>query len=213
MNLKEAYHYQSVLDGWMQHACAIITNYSNIYDVTKIHMYSDVDESRQNVEEKADRESEVSNDDVIKFMDMLIREKANLTEAVTLAEMKLGFDINAAIATNKMRNTMINNLTAMLKNKSRKQMSKGTAYKFNNEGNQNPYIYDIEVHYDEAFDRKATKAKLKELQAARNLISVQIDSAQVNTVVDYTPMFDEGETVEELVAEFIENSNDQNENN
>lgn len=203
MNLKEAFHYQNVLDKWMSNAGFILGNRANSYKITKNHLYSKADETREDVLEDVERTSDVSNDDVIKFMSALIEEKILLNDAITAAELKAPINFKAAIAANKYRNGMINSLRYMLQNKTKKSVEKGIAYKFNNEGNQTSYAYDVEVTYEEAYDRKSAKELLKKLEAERSATATQIESAQVNAVLAFTPRFDENDSVEDIVLEFV----------
>lgn len=203
MNLKEAFHYQTVLDGWMQRARNIFALGNGAFDITKNHMYSKSDETRPDVTEAVEFPLEVRFDDVVKFMDALVKEKYELTKAVADTESKLGFCISAEISANKYRSDMIRGLRNILDHKEHKSTTTNVAYRFNNEGNQISYIYDVETVYKEAFDRKADKELLKKLEAERNAASLMIEAAHVNSVVDFIPTFDETETLEEIVAEYF----------
>ena len=82
---------------------------------------------------------------------------------------------------------------------------KGTDYKFNAEGNQTPYYYDVEITTKEAYDKDKAKKILKELSKESNELSIKIDSGVINTMVDYEPMFDVSEPYDDVVAEFASN--------
>ena len=78
-------------------------------------------------------------------MTMLVEERSKLTNAIGKAKASIGFDLDAAIETNKFRQTVANRVKTMLRFTASKRTERGTDYKFNVEGNQTQYYYDIEV--------------------------------------------------------------------
>lgn len=87
----------------------------------------------------------------------------------------------------------------------RQQVERGTDYKFNVEGNQTMYYYDIEVEAKEAFDRSKAKEIMRNLIQDADKTSAEIDAAMINTQVEYDAPFDVNDSFEDVMTEFLSN--------
>jgi len=143
-------------------------------------------------------------DDVISFMEFLINEKASLTTAIDKAKASIDFDIDAATAQNKFRQTMHNSLKYMLGHVPSKRIERGIGYKFNMEGNQTEYRYDVEVSSEEAYDKSNAKSVMRRIIADADETSTKIDAAKINTVVEYEPPFNVNESFNDVMTAFVE---------
>lgn len=203
MNLKESFRYQNFLESMMGFAGESITNREHSLTVTKKHLRSKANSDAEDMEEAVNFGEFYKNDDVISFMFFLVKEKEKLTTAIGLAKATIGFDLDAAVETNKFRQTLMGRAKMMLRYVSAKKMERGTDYKFNAEGNQNQYFYDIEVEYTEAFDREAAKRLVKEIATEADKTSAALDSAMINTQVDYTAPFNVNDSFDDVMEEFL----------
>ena len=165
------------------------------------HYYSNPDV--QDVVETVEVDAFFENDVVIAFIKWLVGEREKLTKAIGAAKASIGFDIDAAIETNKFRQTASNSIKTMLRYMPSKRTEQGRDYKFNVEGNQMPYIYDIEVVSEEAYDKNGAKAAMRALITEADKVSADIDAALINTRVEYEPVFDVNETFEDVMTEFL----------
>lgn len=136
-------------------------------------------------------------------MQWLITEREKLTKAISKAKVAVGFDIDAAVETNKFRQQANQAVKRMLSNRAIKRTERGQDYKFNAEGNQMPYYYEIEVTSTEAYDKAASKEFMRTVIAEADKASADIDSAMINSTVDYVAKFDVNESFEDVMAEFI----------
>ena len=91
----------------------------------------------------------------------------------------------------------------MLRYKVGKRMERGTDYKFNAEGNQAPYFYDIEVITSENFDRAQAKAAAQSVIAKADEVSAAIDAALINTQVEYAVPFNVNDSFDDAMAAFL----------
>ena len=91
----------------------------------------------------------------------------------------------------------------MLCTKASKRVEKGSDYKFNAKGNQTTYYYDVEVATAEAFDRAKAKNAVRDLISKADETSAAIDSAMINTHVEYEPPFNVNDAFEDVMAEFL----------
>ena len=85
----------------------------------------------------------------------------------------------------------------------RKTVEQGRDYKFNVEGNQTAYYYDIEVESVEAYDKDAAKDLMRDMIATADTNSTLIDAALINTTVDYKPKFDVNDSFEDVMDSFL----------
>lgn len=203
MNLKDAFRYQSFLDRRLSDGCASVYDRTHAYDITKKHLKSKANPDVEDVEESVDNGEFFRNDDVIRFLLSLVEERSALTQAIDNAKKSLAFDIDAAVESNKFRQRVASAITTMLKFQGKTVTNKETDYKFNVEGNQVMYYYDVESDYVEAYDRESAKAVVKELVTTSDAVSSDIDSAMINTVVDYTPKYNVNDTFEDMMESFL----------
>lgn len=203
MNLKESFRYQNFLDGKLNDARYSIGDRNHALKVTKLHLKKKANPDAEDITEVVEVEEFITNDDVIAFMRWLVEERQKLTEAICAAKASLGFSLDAAIEANKFRQYTASAVKGMLKYTPSKKTEQGRDYKFNVEGNQTPYYYDIETSFEEAFTRDSAKKVVRDMITAADKTSAEIDSAMINTVVDYTPVFDVNDSFEDVMAEFI----------
>lgn len=206
LSLKESFRYQKFLNGLMECACRSIRDREHSLTTTETHKKSAMNpDAKDEVIEVASEAEFICNDDVIDFILWLIEEKERLSKAISESKAKSEFDIDASVETNKFRHCAEQAINEMLMYKPTTKKLKGTDYKFNAEGNQTPYYYDVEITTKEAYDKDKAKKILKELSKESNELSIKIDSGVINTMVDYEPMFDVSEPYDDVVAEFASN--------
>lgn len=203
MNLKESFRYQNFLDMMMRAASASIQQRDHCLKVTKTHLRSKANPDASDVTETVEGEVFFANDDVVSFMAWLVKEREKLTTAIGAAKASIGFDIDAAIETNKFRQTVNGSIKNMLRYTPTKRVEQGRDYKFNVEGNQTPYIYEIEVVSEEAYDKTGAKTLMREMISKADEVSAAIDAAMINTKVDYEPVFDVNETFDDVMTDFL----------
>ena len=203
MNLKESFRYQNFLDMMMRAASASIQQRDHCLKVTKTHLRSKANPDASDVTETVEGEVFFANDDIVAFMAWLVKEREKLTTAIGAAKASIGFDIDAAIETNKFRQTVNGSIKNMLRYTPTKRVEQGRDYKFNVEGNQTPYIYEIEVVSEEAYDKTGAKTLMREMISKADEVSAAIDVAMINTKVDYEPVFDVNETFDDVMTDFL----------
>lgn len=205
MNLKESFRYQKFLESMMRNASASIQCREHCLTTTKTHMRKKANPDAEDLVENVECETTFyPNDDVIAFMVWLTEERNKLTVAIGKAKSSVGFDIDAAVETNKFRQILNSSIKNMLRMNPSKRMEQGRDYKFNVEGNQTLYYYDVEVVTNEAYNRNASKGIMRNMISEADKTSAEIDAAMINTVVDYTPVYDVNESFDDVMAEFTE---------
>lgn len=203
MNLKESFRYQNFLENMLAYAGNSLTDREHSLTITKNHLRKKANAEAEDMMETVDVGEFFKNDDVLKFMTMLVEERSKLTNAIGKAKASIGFDLDTAIETNKFRQTVANRVKTMLRFTASKRTERGTDYKFNVEGNQTQYYYDIEVKANEAFDRSVAKDTMRKLILEADKVSAEIDSAMINTMVEYDAPFNVNDSFEDVMTDFL----------
>lgn len=203
MNLKESFRYQNFLENMLACSGNSLTDREHSLTITKNHLRKKANAEAEDVVETVDYGEFFHNDDVLRFMSRLVEEREKLTNAIGKAKASIGFDLDAAIETNKFRQSVASRVKTMLRFTTSKKMERGTDYKFNVEGNQTMYYYDIEVEAKEAFDRSKAKEIMRNLIQDADKTSAEIDAAMINTQVEYDAPFDVNDSFEDVMTEFL----------
>ena len=202
MNLKESFRYQNFLDNLENEAIYSMIDESHCIQETLIHHMNAANPDVQDKEEITEVPDFPNNDKVIQFMLRLIEEKEKLTTAIGEAKRELSFDVEAAIATNKYRQNLNKAIKTMLSKKTGKTVRRGSAFKFNTEGNQTQYYYDIDVVRNDRYDRNGAKKVMRQVIAKADNVSSEIYSVMINTMVSYDAPWDVNESFDEIIEAF-----------
>ena len=206
MNLKEAFQAQNKIENLFTALEDYLSSMNNITVKIEKHLRS------KSVKGQANEELDVTDYNnkiydtkkALKFFLSLIGEREKVSAAIQAAKSKMDFDMDAAVDVNKKRHLVLDVLRRMsrLQSDSRLRKNGGTGYVFNNEGNQTSYNYDIEVVTTIDYDRNKVRDNIVKLQAQADEISNKIDSALINTQVDYVLPFDSHASLLEILEDF-----------
>ena len=202
MNLKKSYRYANYLD--------------NLYETAQRHLYDKAftTTTKQNhLRKKANSDAvdeiievpksydvDYTPNDVIDFIIKVITEKESLVNAIAVAKASAEINIDNAISMNKKRQSFVNTLKYIADIKSGEKTVSGSGYKFNAEGNQVKYFYDIVETTQIDFNRNDAKALIKKYNKICDGVSAKLDSIEINTELDFIPKWDISDTFEDVVA-------------
>lgn len=204
MNLNEAFRYQKFLNNIFTQAASSIQHPEHCLTTTKIHCRNDMNPDAADFEETVEVDAFYENDAVIEFIIYLIEEKKRLTVAINNAKQASGMDIDAMISANRMRQMANRAINTMLRYKGSVTTERnGRDYKFNAEGNQVPYVYDIETTTKEAFDREKSREIAMDFITTADNDSSAIDEVMINTVVQYEPPFNVNFSFDDCMDAFL----------
>ena len=194
MNLKEAFQMQNKLGELLDHITEYLSDYDNVMTITEKHLRSKALAGQQDEEVDASNKEE-EDYDVAKLLTIwqdLMAERKKLGLAIGKAKEGMSFNLDVAVDNNKDRHRMINTLHGLANAKSTHRLEKGagTAYVFNNDGNQTAYHYDIDVIKTINYDRNRVRNMIKDLHREAEEISFKIDEALLQTELDFTPKYD-----------------------
>ena len=203
MKLKEAFRYQSFLNETINNAVLSMIDCEHAFKVTRKHLISQSNPDEEDTIEEVDNGEFYSDDDVADLLTYLIFEKEDLTSAIARCKSQLDLDIDAAIEANKVRQKTIDALKQVLRYKGGVEKRTERSYKFNAEGNQVAYYYNVEDTMEELFDRVKMKNLLKRLTTESDNTSSRIELAYVTGDVDFTPTFSIGDSFEDSMEIFL----------
>ena len=209
MNLKEAFRYLNHLDRLAQEAKMYLLSRENCTLVTQTHRKSKVNAEAQDeiLTTEQIRDNWNMHKDVMQVADFyidLIREKQELSLLVARIKAEHEFRMDAELSANKLRQEVAAALQQVTRsNRPTRRITRGSAYKFNAEGNQVSYYYDIEESTEPAFDPKALKEKARDLQEKADAVSAEADAFLVNTEVSFEARYSVSDTFDDAFERYI----------
>ena len=202
MNLKESYRYANYLDSLLRRAYSYLNSNGFVTTTVEEHLRSksnpDVDDER--IEVKSPYDVEFTPNDVINFVVKVLNEKEKLSDAIAKAKSTTEVDIDNAVAMNKKKQQFVGVLNEIADIKPSETKTTGKAYKFDINGEQKPYVYDVNRKTSINFDRNDVRKLVKKYLKETDEISAKLDLIEITTQVDIEPKFDVNDKFEELVV-------------
>ena len=205
MNLKESYRYANYLDGLLNTAYTYLRNKGFVTTTIEEHLRSksNPDVEDETIEVQKPFDVEFKPNDVINYVIGVINEKEKLSDAIAKSKTTTEINIDNAIAANKIKHGFVSVLNGMVGIKPSETTTTGKAYKFDINGEQKPYFYEICkttcIDYNRTDARNLIKKYLKETDD----ISAKLDSIEINTTVEFNPLFDVNTSFEDSVVEYV----------
>lgn len=205
MYLKEAFRYQNFLGRLIERTTMTLSDRRYTTKTYQDHLRrkANYEAEDETVEVAVDRTVECSNNQLVSFLEHLVAEKEKLTAAISAAKRESPIDIDAELANNRTRQKVAFVFSEMSKIRASESMTRGVGYKFNSEGNQVPYNYDVKQVTVIDFDRNKVRDANRSLIAKADEVSTSIDKVMVELVVAYEPGFSINDSFEEVVEQFL----------
>lgn len=202
MNLKESYRYANYLDELLSTAYTYLRNKGFVTTTVEEHLrkQSNPDVKNETIEVQKPFDVEFTPNDVIDFVVKVITEKEKLSESIAKAKNTTDINIDNAIAMNKKKQGFVSVLNGIADIKPSETITTGNDYKFNNEGNQVKYFYNIKKITTIDYNRVDVKKLIKKYLKESDEISAKLDLIEITTQVDFVPAWDVNEKFEELVG-------------
>ena len=201
MNLKESYRYANYLDGLLSTAYTYLRNKGFVTTTVEEHLrkQSNPDVENETIEVQKPFDVEFKPNDVIDFVVKVIEEKEKLSESIAKAKDTTDVNIDNSIAMNKKKQGFVSVLNGIADIKPSEKVVNGTGYKFNQEGNQVKYFYNVKQITSIDFDRKNIRNLIKKYAKETDDISTKLDLIEVTTNVEYDPLFNINDNFEECI--------------
>lgn len=210
MNLKEAFRFQNKLNEVINTASCFLEHEDYVMKTTVEHLRKKVnaDAEDETIDTTKDRPYAFGVNDLVEFLLSMLQEKEKLYTAIEKAKQGTDYDMDSQIDLNMKRQSASRILRKMSNIRSQETIlrGRGSDYKFNAEGNQVQYYYDLKKVSVIDFDRKKVKHLANQLITKADEVSTKIDQIMVNTNVEYTPLFNVNDSFEEAVDTFLQAS-------
>lgn len=204
ITLKKSFEVQNYLTQLLNNALSVLAYNDNITTTKQNHLrhksFSGAEDEEIIV--KKMNELPYTINQLIEFVDVLLSEIDKLTVAINDAKHFDGKHFDAMIAMNNKKRNILRRYEVMAQMKPTESTIKGTAEKFNEAGEQVSYRYDIEQVTTIDYDRNVIKKRVSQLRKELDETSDCIDSMQVTSMVDYKPVFEVGETLEDAIERY-----------
>lgn len=205
MYLKEAFRYQNYLNELISATTSYLTTDQYTTKTVQEHLRkkANPDAENETIDLTAERVLTCTANQMVDFLQHLIDEKQKLTKAISDAKKNCGIDIDAEVANNRIRQSVAATLSRMGNMKPTERMTRAYAYKFNAEGNQVQYAYEVKEVTTIDFDRNKVKGISKKLIQCADEASTAIDKAMVELAVDYVPNYSVNDSFEDAIEQFL----------
>ena len=202
MNLKESYRYANYLDGLLSTAYTYLRNKGFVTTTVEEHLrkQSNPDVENETIEVQKPFDVEFSPNSVIDFVVKVIEEKDKLSDAIAEAKSTTEINIDNAISMNKKKQAFVSVLNGIADIKPSEIKTTSKSYKFDINGEQKPYVYDVNRKTSIDFDRTDVRNLIKKYLKETDEISAKLDLIEITTIVDFVPKWDINEKFEELVG-------------
>ena len=205
MNLKKSFEYQNYLNRMMGAVEGYLLQESNTTTTIQKQMRSkaNVDAVDEEVVLLKNNPSDYNVNQMVDFLMALLNEKEVLTKAIDEAKANTEINLDSSVSLNKHRQTIMSILNSMSKIKPSESMSNGYGYKFDVNGAQVRYVYDIKSVKTIDFNRDTVKALVKKLSKDSDTISEKLDLIQIQTEVNFEPQFELTDSIEDAMAKYF----------
>ena len=200
MNLKESYRYANFLENLLDSAKNYLGRDDFVTTTKEDHLRSKenkdaVDELGVVVAKQID--VDFTPNQVIDFIVKVVNEKEKLFTAIAGAKATTEINIDNAISLNKRKQSIIYTLQMLANRKPKEIQITGRDYKFDINGEQKPYNYNINKITSIDYDRNTVKNLIKKYRKECDEISSKLDEIEITTQVDFTPLFDVNDSFED----------------
>lgn len=199
MNLRESFQYMNFLDGKLEDIEWKLRDTKNVVTIKETHMKSASNPNFQDEDKTIEPDIEFEAVQLIDFMDVIMKEKTELSIAIHEAKNKAEVNLDHAISLNKAKQKQAIILKRLIDLKTKEEERRETAYMINNEGNQVPFYYPVKRVATINYDRNKVKARYKAIKKECDEMSTLIDKIQINTEVVFDPKWDVSDTLEDML--------------
>ena len=199
MNLRESFQYMNFLDGKLEEIEWKLRDTKNVVTIKETHMKSASNPNFQDEDKTIEPDIEFEAVQLIDFMDVIMKEKTELSIAIHEAKNKAEVNLDHAISLNKAKQKQAIILKRLIDLKTKEEERRETAYMINNEGNQVPFYYPVKRVATINYDRNKVKKRYKAIKKECDEMSTLIDKIQINTEVVFDPKWNVSDTLEDML--------------
>lgn len=202
ITLKKSFELQNYLKSLFDESLSLLGYSDNVTISTQEHMrkkvYSEAED--EIIIKPKHMNYDFSINDLINFVCTVQIEMEKLTVAINRAKHQDKKDFDGMITINNRKRELLHRLLEMANIKSKENIFSGRSVKFNEEGNQVTYCYDIKEVTTIDFDRNKVKSIVGKLRKELDEVSTAIDVMQLETMVDFESKFEIGDNLEDCIT-------------
>lgn len=203
--LKEAFQYKNVLDSHFNLIKRHLACSSSPVGMltTELHLLKKANPEAEDElrEERQQGDFDYPVTILAQFMIDIVNEIRDLNVAIEKA--KVGTFVDSDIASNSYIRSMATVLRKLGSAKSTEKKTRETAFKFNADGNQVGYCYDVIVTTKPDYPTHLMRNMSRRYFEQSNDTSTKIDRVLIDTIVDFSPSFNMTDSVEEALESYV----------
>lgn len=203
MNLKESYRYSNFLENLLDSAKNYLGRDDFVTTTKEDHLRSKANKDAEDelgVVVAKQIDVDFTPNQVIDFIVKVVNEKEKLFTAIADAKATTEINIDNAISLNKRKQSIIFTFQMLANRKPKEIQTTGRDYKFDINGEQKPYNYNINKITSIDYDRNTVKNLIKKYRKECDEISSKLDEIEITTQVNFTPLFDVNDSFEDLIV-------------
>lgn len=205
ITLKKSFELQNYLRDLYGRALSHLSFEENITTTTQTHMkrkaYADAED--EVIEKPKTSNIDFDTNTVIAFTQYMQNQITSLTDAINDAKHGDDCDYDAMISNNTEKRKFLRVLESMVNQKPRERTVSGAATKFNAEGNQVKYYYDVKEVTTICFDRNNVRKLISKLRAELDEVSGKIDEMLIRCTVNFDSPLEIGDSFSDALEKFV----------
>jgi len=214
ISLKESFRTLVYIDKTISSLTSYLSNKNNSISVIEQHLKEKSNPEAQNEELDTTTIREypdASTVDIINLVQNLIAEKTKLEISVELAKRDIviqtkdnnNLSLDSAISNAKQSRNLANVLNNLINIKTDEKKTVGTGFKFNQEGNETSYRYDVVVTKTINFDRNIVSDNYKQLLEKADKLSISIEKSMMEEIVGYEFPYSIHDSTADIVNKYL----------
>lgn len=203
MNLKESYRYANFLERLLNAAENYLYKDDFVTTTKEDHLRSKANKDAEDelgVVVAKQIDVDFTPNQVVDFIVKVIDEKEKVFTAIADAKAATEINIDNAVSINKRKQRIISVFQTLADRKPKEIQTTGRDYKFDINGEQKPYNYNINRIISIDYDRNSIKNLIKKYCKECDEISAKLDEIEINTQVSHNCLFDINDSFEDLVV-------------
>ena len=214
ISLKESFRVLSCIDKTISSLTSYLSNKNNSISILEKHFKekSNPEAKDEEIDTTTIREyADASTIDIISLMQSLIAEKTKLEISVEIAKRNIvietkynnNLSLDSAISNAKQSRNLAGVLNSLLNIKTDEQKTQKNGFKFNLEGNETTYRYDVVVIKEINFDKNIVSNNYKQLLENADKLSVAIEKNMMEEIVEYEFPYSIHDSTSDIVGKYL----------
>ena len=214
ISLKESFRTLVYIDKTISSLTSYLSNKNNSISVLEQHLKekSNTEAKNEELDTTTIKEyPDASTVDVINLIQDLISEKTKLEISVELAKRNIviqtkdnkNLSLDSAISNAKQSRNLANVLNSLINIKTDEKKTVAQGFKFNQEGNETPYRYDVVITKTINFDRSIVSDNYKSLLEKADKLSISIEKSMMEEIVEYEFPYSIHDSTADIVSKYL----------